>query len=239
MDTIETANSQVHRASVIAGLGILLLAILAGISHFVVLENLVTHGDATQTANSIVNSENMFRLGIASLLLVAVLDVVVAWALFTVFEPVSRSVSLLAAWFRALYATIFVVAISQLIGVLHLLNTAEYLTVYTTEQLHTQALLGITSFTDLWSAGLILFGVHLLLLGYLAYVSEYVPRLLGVLLVVAGLGYVIDSFGLVLSSAYTIELAAFTFIGEVALIFWLLIKGRRIEVDRTSVSTAT
>lgn len=135
MDTIETANSQVRRASVIAGIGILLLAILAGLSHFVVLENLVTQGDATQTANNIVNSENMFRLGIVSLLLVAVLDVVVAWALFTVFEPVSRSVSLLAAWFRALYATVFVVAISQLVGVLHLLNNAEYLTVYTTEQL--------------------------------------------------------------------------------------------------------
>ena len=139
MDTVEIASSQVRRASVIAGIGILLLAILAGISHFVVLENLVTQGDATQTANDIVNSENIFRLGIASLLLVAVLDVVVAWALLTVFEPVSRSVSLLAAWFRALYATIFVVAISQLVGVLHLLNNAEYLTVYTTEQLHTQA----------------------------------------------------------------------------------------------------
>lgn len=238
LNSLEVADRSVRRASVIAGTGLLLMAVLGVFSNFVVLEGLVTQGDATQTANDIMNSEVMFRFGIVSLFVVAVLDVVMAWALFAVFKPVNRGLSLLAAWFRAVYAGVFMVAIAQLVGALSLLNNAEYLTVFNTEQLRAQALLEINTFHDIWSAGFILFSFHLLLLGYLAYRSGYVPKVLGVLLVIAGLGYLIDSFGPVLSAGYSVELAMFTFVGEVVLIFCLLIKGRRIVLNNESLSTA-
>lgn len=238
LESSEVTNKSVRRASVIAGIGLLLMAVLAAFGELVVLQDLVTRGDATQTANNIMNSEGMFRLSIASLFLVAVLDVIVAWALFIVFEQVNRTLSLLAAWFRAIYAGILLVAISQLVGVISILSNPGYLTGFSTEQLHAQALLSINSYYDIWHAGLLLFGLHLLLLGYLAYRSEYVPKVVGILLVIAGLGYAVDSVGPVLSSGYTVELAMFTFVGEVVLIFWLLIKGRRLVLQNMPVSTA-
>jgi hypothetical protein len=129
------------------------------------------------------------------------------------------------------------VAIGQLLGVLRLLSNDGYLSVFSAEQLHAQALVGVNAFTDLWHAGLFLFGVHLLVIGYLAYRSGYVPRLLGALLVIAGLGYVVDSFGVVLSQGAWTDVSSFTFIGEFLLALWLVIWGRRItliEPDRTT-----
>lgn len=234
----ELGDTSVQRASVIAGSGLLLMAVLAAFTEFVVLEEFVTQGSATQTATDILSSERMFHFGIVSLFVVAVLDVVVAWALFTVFEPVSRSLSLLAAWFRVVYAGVLLVAISELMGALHLLNNADSITVLSTAQVHAQVLLDINAFYDIRYAGLILFGLHLLVLGYLAYRADYATTFLGALLAIAGLGYVIDSVGPVLSPGYSVELVMFVFIGEVVLIFWLLIKGRRIVLNNPTASPA-
>ena len=95
-----------------------------------------------------------------------------------------------------------------------------------------QALSHIEAFGNIWNASLILFGVHLALLGYLAYRSGFAPKLIGILLVVAGLGYLVDSLGTVLVLDYSVGVSQFTFVGEVVLIFWLLIKGRRVVLSR-------
>lgn len=229
MSNIEPDTGSVRRASLVAGIGLLAMAVLASFSEFVVLENLVTVGDATRTATDLSDAIGLFRAGIASLFLVAILDVVVAWALFTVFEPVSRRLSMLAAWLRVVYAGVLVVAIGQLVGVLRLLVGTDALAVFGTEQLHAQVLLGIDSFYAIRDVGFFLFGTHLLLLGYLAYRAGYVPTVLGILVAIAGLGYAIDSLGPVLSAGYTVELATFTFVGEVALLLWLLVRGRRVD----------
>lgn len=77
--------------------------------------------------------------------------------------------------------------------------------------------------------GLAIFGLHLILVGYLVFKSGYATKwmgiLLGVLLAIAGLGYMVDSFGRLLLPSYTASVAQVTFVGEVLLIFWLLWKG--------------
>lgn len=80
----------IRTASMVAGVSLLVMAVLAGVTQFVVLERLVTQGDAAQTARDVVGSAGMFRLGLASLFLVIVLDVVVSWALFRVFPRSTR-----------------------------------------------------------------------------------------------------------------------------------------------------
>ena len=207
-------------ASTTAGIALLLVALLGGFGYLFVVDRLLVMDDAVRTAANIAASETLFRLAIASLLVTAVLDVVVAWALFKVFEPVSSGLSTLAATFRVAYAGIFVVAIAQLTGVLRLLPQAE--------ELSTQVLSGIHAFEDIYSAGLVLFGFHLMLLGLLVWRAAYAPTLLGILLALAGLGYAVDSFGVVLFAGYALEVATFTFVGEVLLIFWLLLRGRRL-----------
>ena len=237
--TSGNANISVRQASWIAGVALLVMTPLAAYANFFVLESLITPGNAEQTARSILNAEGSFRFAIASIFLVAVLDLIVAWALYVVFKPVRSGIALIMAWFRVVFAGIFVVAISQLMSVVSILSTADSSSVFSTEQHYVQALLGINSFYDIWDGALIFVGLHLVILGYLvyksgtvpSYESGYIPKVLGALLAIAGVGYVIDSFGQVLVTGYALEVAAFTFLGEVLLIFWLFIYGRRVSLD--------
>jgi len=208
-------SRSLRTASLIAGLALALMAVLAVFGNFVAIQSLVTPGDAAKTAIDISNSEALFRWGVASLIVIAVLDIIVAGALLRLFEPVNRSVSITAAWFRVAYAAVYLVAVIQLVMALGLLGDPN------------QALRAIDAYDTIWLVGLILFGVHLLLIGYLAYRSGFMARVFGVLLVVAGLGYIADGFVAVLVPGPSISIGQFTFIGEAALIFWLLIKGTR------------
>jgi hypothetical protein len=161
---------------------------------------------------------------------VVILDIVVAWALLKFFEPVHKGLATLAAWLRISYAVIFAVAISQLMGVLPLLSNTRRLTAFSIGQRQAEALQKIHDFQDIWKVSLILFGLYLVLLGYLACRSGYVPRLLGVLLVIAGGGYLIDSTAGLLSPGYTASVSSFTFIGEALFMLWLLLKGRKVTL---------
>ena len=145
-----------------------------------------------------------------------------AWALYRVFAPVSKAISRLASGLRIAYAGIFVIAISRLVGVLSLLGTRQQPT----------AVLGrINSFTNIWDAGLVLFGLHLLLIAYLAYRSGFVPKVLGVLLAVAGLGYLFDSLHAALTNGASTPVSSFTFVGEFLLALWLVVSGRRVTLS--------
>jgi phosphoglycerol transferase MdoB-like AlkP superfamily enzyme len=214
--TPDVDHESQRTASLTAGLALLLLAVLAPLATFTAIGSLLTPGDPAATVQDILASEAQFRWGIATLILVAVLDIVVAAALLTLFEPVNRSISVMAAWFRLAYAAVYLVGISQLAIALALLGNPE------------QAVSAIDAFDTIWHVGLVLCGVHLLLIGYLAYRSGFMSKVIGILLLVAGLGYVVDAFGAVLSAGYTAGISRFTFVGEAVLIFWLLIKGRRM-----------
>lgn len=193
----------------ISGVSLLLVAVLAGAGNFGALGPLITSGDAAKTAAAISGAEPQFRLGVLCMLLAAVLDVVVAAALLHLLEPVNRMVAITAAWFRIAYAAIFVVAISQLALVPALLDSPEL------------AMNAIDAYYTIWRIGLVLFAAHLLLVGYLAFRSGFVPRWLGILIAIAGIGYLVDGFGTIIVAAYVPTISTVTFIGEVALIGWL------------------
>lgn len=228
--THRTSTHSIRNASVTAGASLLIMAALSIFGNFVAVERLVTPGDAAQTAADITASAGVFRLGIAALLLVAVLDVVVAWALYRVFRPVNGAVSMLAAWFRLGYAGVFTVAISQLAGVPRLLSDNDHLAALGTGQVHAQVLVRVNAFGDIWDAGFLLFGFHLLVVGSLAFRAGYVPRFLGVLVAISGLGYAVDSFAALLAQDSWNEIAMVTFIGEFLLALWLVIRGGRRAV---------
>jgi Domain of unknown function (DUF4386) len=215
-----TTTQTLRRASLTAGVALALMAVLAAFAVFGAISARITPADATRTARDIAASQSVFRLGIACLIVVVILDVIVAAALFTVFAPVNGMVSAMAAGFRIAYAAVYLVAITQLVTALQLLADPG------------QALRAVNAYTTIWQVGLILFGVHLLLIGFLAYRSGFMPKIFGILLVIAGLGYLADGFGTVMVQNYTIGIGQFTFVGEVALIFWLLISGSRNDFRR-------
>jgi hypothetical protein len=78
---------------------------------------------------------------------------------------------------------------------------------------------------------MIVFGFHLLIIGYLIFRAGYMKRILGILLILASAGYLIDGIGNILSKDYNVTIALYTFIGELVLIFWLLIKGGKSESE--------
>jgi hypothetical protein len=219
----------IRRAGLIAGVALLLLAALSAVGVLVAVDGLVTPGDAAKTAADITASEARFRLGVVSLYLVVVLDVVAAWALFRFFAPVHPWLSRLAAWLRVAYSVVFLVAISQLAAVPGLLSDPGHQDAFGEQQLQAQAMLRLEAFDHTWMAGLLLFGAHLALLGYLAYRSGYVPRLVGVVLVIAGAGYTFDTFGSVLS-ADPVVISTYTSLGELVLAVWLVVRSGRVHL---------
>ncbi|CRK55861.1 hypothetical protein [Alloactinosynnema sp. L-07] len=216
--------TQTRRAAVTGGIGLLLMALLAFVANFVVVEKLVTRGDTAKTAGDILASEGLFRLGVAAFVVIVVLDVIVAWALWIFYGP--TSVSTFAAWFRIVYSGVFLVGIIHLFGALRLAGSDPGL-----------MMSEVDTFFDIWNLGLVLFGAHLLLLAYLTFKSSYVPTWVGALLAIAGAGYVVDSIGKVIFAGYQLDIGTVAGFGEVALLVWLLIQGRRVTIPEDRVQT--
>ncbi|WML44409.1 DUF4386 domain-containing protein [Neobacillus sp. PS3-40] len=218
-----------------AGFGLLLMFILAFFGNFFVLEGLIKPGDAATTANNIIANELLFRTGITSFIIVLILDVLVAWALYILLKPVNKNLALLALLFRLIYAAIFGASQYNLLSVLQLVDGTDYLTVFETDQLHAQVMLLINAFNNDWLIGLVFFGIHLFVVGYLIFKSGFMPRLLGILLILSSIGYLIDNFAKVLLSNYNDYQTIFLLIvalpgiiGELTLAIWLLFNGNKI-----------
>jgi hypothetical protein len=216
MNTTSKSNISLRTAAIITGASLLLMAILSPIAYFNTFQSLVKFDDAALTAQNILNSVGAFRTAIMLLFVVALLDIIVAWAMYIVLLPADKKLSALTAWLRVIYGVIFAFAIFQLVLALNVLSPDGV-----------QAMSYLKAFQSIWDKALIIFGFHLLALGYLAFKSGYVPKWLAVLIVVAGIGYVVDGFGKMFSPAYSLTISQFTFIGEVTLIFWLFWKGAK------------
>jgi len=214
-------------AGLIAGIGLLVMAVVSFIA-LPILEGFSVPGDPAGTASAIGANELQFRGAIAGVLVIVVLDVLVAWALYVFLRPVSRSLSLLAMSLRLVYAAVFGAALANLLTILDLLNSGSAGGLAGTQ---TDALVALNyqAFMHGWAIALAISGVHLLVVGYLAVRSDYVPTVVGALVVIAGLGYIVDEFAGILVAGYSLELTLVTFIGEVVLLVWLLYRGRTLE----------
>lgn len=220
-------DSRAGRAALAAGLGLLSMAVLAGLANFGVVERVST--DAAGTTTLALSNGRALVLAVVALCAVVCLDVLVGWALWAIFADTHRTVALLSAWCRTGYAVVFAVAITHLIAAAGLLRDDP-----ATDRISPSVNAQISEFQEIWSLGLILFGVHLLLVGWLAWRSPAAPTWVAVLVVIAGAGYLADSIGALVSAAYTVEVAAVTFGGEIVLMGWLLVFGARSRSHRRS-----
>lgn len=213
-----------RKASVVAGIGLLIMTMISFVS-FPIFQNFIVSGDAVATGNNIMDNQSLFRIILCSFIIIIILDILVAWALYVLLKPVNRSLALLMALFRVVYAAIFASTLNNLFSILHLLNSNSYRTAFTLEQLQEQVLIFIKSFNYGWDIGLAIFGIHILVLGFLIYKSHFIPKFLGIMIVIASFGYLLDSFGKFLLPNYNLAIGMFTFIGEVLFALWLSWKG--------------
>ncbi len=229
----------------VAGL-LYLIIIIAGIfAEFIVRQSLIVPGDAAATAANIMASEGLFRIGITSDLVMIMSDVTLALVFYVLLKPVNNTLALLAAFFRLAQAAILSINLLNLFFVLQLLSGAEYLAVFDAAQLQALGLLFLEGHSIGYSLGLVLFGLSLFVLGYLVFKSSYFPGVLGILLIVAALGYLTDSFaGFLLpnyaayESIFALVVFAPAFIGELSFTLWLLLKGVRVPQRQLRPSSA-
>ena len=225
-------TGSLRRYGIIAGAGYVLLFVLAIFANFLVREGLIVAGDAAQTAANIRGSEMLFRMGLISFMLVFVIDVPVAWALYVLFSPVNRNLSLLSAWFRIVYTVFMGVALIFFFQALQLYSNAEFLRVFTEEQLNAQALTALDLFNSTWLIGLLVFGVHLVIAGVLLIKSRWTVPLLGYIVMISGITYIIDTAAHSLLANYAdyamvllVIVAVPSILAEGWFGLWLLIKG--------------
>jgi len=223
-----------RQAALIAGFGYLLGPVTY--AEFSIYPKLVIPGNIEQTVQNLAGHQGLFAAAIFCYLIEFIEDVVIAWALYVLLIPVNKALSLLTAWFRLVYTAIALVGVLNLATVFRLVNTPDYLTAFGPQQLHAQVKLLLESSRYDWSMGLVLFGIHLVLLGYLIYRSGYIPRILGILLVIDGLGWVTDSSQPYLFPNAHLGFLFVTFFGEVFLMLWLLIWGWKIKEPQRNIA---
>lgn len=227
--TQSTSKSSLRTAALVAGLGLLIMAIAAPFAELYVYPQLVIPENAAETVQNILAHKTLFTSAILGYLIAFLCDVLVAWALYLLLKPVDENLSLLTAWFRLVYTVIALVALLNLVTVSGLLSASNSLAGSQPNQLYAQVMLLLTTFRSHWYFGLLFFGIHLGLLGYLVFRSNYIPKVVGVLLIIAGLGYLLSNLKPFLFPDINLNFAEYTFYGELIFMLWLLIKGARIK----------
>jgi len=229
MATRTSTLSPLTRAR-IAGFVYLGLGLFAPFALIYVPATLIVRGDAAATSNNIIASEALFRLGIVSSLLKEIVYLFVVLALYQLLKPVNKSIAVLMVIFVLVAVPIAMLNEVNQLAVLLLLSGADYLKVFTTDQLHAVGLL----FLNLHGRGLLIaqifWGLWLLPMGYLVFKSGFLPRVLGFLLMIGCLGYVIQRFAVFLLPNYNLNIIFFTSWGELLFPLWLVIKGVNVEV---------
>jgi len=212
----------------VAGL-LYLIGSVAGVFGILYGPSLIVPGDAAATARNILASESLFRLSIVSALVDQMVFILVVLALYQVLKPVNQNMAVLMVIFLLLSVPIAMLNELNNVAVLFLLSGADSLKAFTADQLHAL----VPFFLDLHALGLniaFLAGAPWFFpMGYLVFKSGFLPKILGVLLLMNGFGYLIDSVAALLFPNLNVNIVMFTGWVEVVFALWLVIRGVNVE----------
>jgi Domain of unknown function (DUF4386) len=226
MTTRTAETSPLVRARV-AGFLYLIANLFAPFTLLYLPSRFIVSGDAAGTASNIMASESLFRFGIVLNLFTFIGQIFLVLALYQLLNVVSKNIAALMVIFSLLAVPIAMLNELTQLAVLQLLNGADYLKVFPTDQLQALAYLFLRLHGQGLNIAQIFWGLWLFPMGYLVFKSGFLPRVLGILLMIACFGYVIQSFAAFLG--YNVTIIFFTGWGELLLLLWLLIKGVNVE----------
>ncbi len=228
MTTRTAETSPLVRARV-AGFLYLIANLPAPFALIYLPSRLIVRGDAATTANNIMASESLFRLGIVGILFNSIANIFLVLALYQLLKVVNKNMASLMVIFMLVAVPIGMLNERNNLAVLLLLSGADYLKVFTTEQLQALVYLFLRMHSQGLNIAQIFWGLWLFPMGYLVFKSGFLPRILGVLLMIGCFGYVIQSFAVILLPNFNVKIIFFTSWGELLLVLWLLIKGANVE----------
>jgi hypothetical protein len=228
------AGLTLRQAALIAGFGYLLDPV--SYAEFTLYPKLVIPGHIDQTVANITAHHGAFLALFFCYFINFIEDIIVAWALYVLLAPVNPAVSLLAALFRWVYAGIAIAASLNLAIVYRMLTTPEYSQLFGAQGLPAQVALLLHSFRYEYSMGLTIFALHLIVIGGLIFRSGYIPKWLGVILVIDGLGWIVTPLQPYLWPNANLDWVIITAGGELLFMLWLLIFGWRLKEPAESTS---
>jgi Domain of unknown function (DUF4386) len=235
--------SSTHNPGRVAGFLYLLLVPVAPIRLMYIPNVLFVHGNATATANNIAAHESLFRLGIVCDLLAATLTLFLVLALYRLFKGVNQNVAVLMVILGGLMVTpIYFLNTLNDAATLLLVRGADFLSVFEKPQRDALAMLFLRLHHQGVVANEIFWGLWLLPFGVLVYMSRFLPRFLGIWLIINGFAYVVISFTGLLLPQYEDKVFNSAFpvlLGEMAIMLWLVIKGAKpLPLDAAASSSA-
>ncbi len=233
MTTSRAAEASPRTKARIAGLLYLVITVAAPFGELYVRGQLIAKGDAAATAANIAANESLYRLGGSADLVAFACDVAVALLFYELLKPVSRSLSLMAAFFRLMHAAIVAVATLAFFAPLLILRGAPHMAAFTPEQLQGLAFTSLRLHGQGYNIGLVFFGVHCVLIGWLIFRSRFLPRIFGPLMAVAGLCYLINGFAALIAPAFKTQIYPAILmpagVAELSLMIWLIAAGVNVQ----------
>jgi Domain of unknown function (DUF4386) len=213
----------------IAGLLYLIVIATGLFAEVFVRQALKVSGDALATANNIQSSEMLFRWGFVADLINFICGLPCVLIIYFLFKRINKFLLQLALIFVIIQTAIIAVNLLNQISPLLILGNNTYLNTFQPNQLAALSQLSLNIQGVGYAVGLVFFGFYCLLVGYVIFKSKMVPKFLGILYIISGLGYLINSFIMLLSKGFANPVFTYVaipiFIGELSFCLWLLIKG--------------
>ena len=225
--TNPVAEASPHPRARLTGV-VYLLYFLTAILAEVFMKGIVVSGDAAATANNIQAHEPLFRLGLGTGLIATAWYIALTALLYELFKPVNRSVSLVAAFFSLVGCAIQAFGAVFQLAPLVISGSSADLSAFKPEQSQALALILFKLDSQAQTITLVFFGLYCLLIGFLIFKSTFLPRILGVLMALAGLGW-LTFLAPPLANALSPYVLVLGFLAELSLMLWLLVKGVNVE----------
>lgn len=205
MDKIMESTAQ-HQSAIVAGVSIVVMTIAAGTANDIAIGPLIVQENAPATMENILGAKLSFNLGVLCWLTILISDVFAAWGLYVFLKPVQKNLSLMMAWFRLVYAAMLAASIFNLVNVSLLINNVGASPGDFTGKLSATVMFYLDAFDKMFSVSLIVFGIHIIILGYLIHKSGYFPKILGILLMIGFVGYMMINISKLLIPQYQVEI---------------------------------
>ncbi|WP_371018696.1 DUF4386 domain-containing protein [Pseudalkalibacillus sp. JSM 102089] len=236
MELKTTTNQNMQqKAAVFSAIALLIMTFAAFFAQGYVHSSLVIEGDAVTTLKNIQASQVLFRLEVLGWLIIIIMDLIVSWGFYVFLKPFHPGYALLAGWLRFLYTAILANAVSHLVITKSVFQNSE---LGTSSRVAQQAMDAITAFEAIWSFGLIIFGLHLIVVGLIAMKTIIIPKVISILVVLAGFSYSLIHFMYnfipqienVIGLLELILMAPMV-IGELGFGIWLFVKGKKVTMN--------
>ena len=211
-----------------------LLYFLTTVSGEFFVRGMIVSSDPAATAANILAHERLFRLSASVGLIATGLYIALTVLFYGLFKPVNKTVALLAAFFSLAGCVIQACGSLFRVAPFVILEGSPYLSAFKVDQLQAMAMMSIKLNVQAAYISLVFFGMFNSLIGYLIFRSTFLPRILGVLMALAGVGWLI--FLSPLENRLSTYLKVLGFVAELSLCLWLLVMGVNVQRWEEKVS---